>query len=179
MKCNLSLVFLCTLFFFSGCSGSTSEITLIDSDAVQPADSWSPAVSFWGDGLIRCESDGEEFVFEIHACDGSFFVQDGNEPRRVSDLVIDGAGDAYWQYWSASDPVTPWAGTKTFLEVLIKKGDSYVGYAVVKVERPENIGTYSATVLVCKEVLHPGSNGQSLSSETIRQMMDAAKQENG
>lgn len=60
---------------------------------------------------------------------------------------------------------------KLFLEVLIKKDNRYVGYAVVAVELEEEI-YYSATVVECKEVLEQEDLVEGLSKETLQQMID-------
>ena len=60
-------------------------------------------------------------------------------------------------------------------EVLIK-GVHYVGYGVVKIERPDDIYTYSANVIECKEFPKIKDNYQAISVELIKQMIEVAKQ---
>lgn len=177
MKKNFILTLLCTMLFIFGCSCASSKMKLTDSTVVKStSESWSPTISFRGNGLIYCESDGDDYVFEIHARHGSFLIErDDRESFYVTDIVIEGSGYAYWQYDSVSYPVSSsltWAGLKTFLEVFIRKNNQYVGYAVVTVERPEDIWTYSATVIECKEVLQQEDSTNGLSKETLQQMID-------
>lgn len=138
---------------------------------------WSPAVSLWGE-LIHCGLDetGDDYVFEIHARHGSFYVKQGiDEPRlNVTDLVIEGSGNVYWRTHSISYPEFPtldWEGVKTFLEVFIKKDDKYVGYAVVAIERTEN-RIYTPTVVECKEILQQEGAENELSKETLQGIID-------
>lgn len=64
----------------------------------------------------------------------------------------------------------------TFLEVLIMEGEHYVGYGVVKIERPDDIYTYSATVIECKEFPKIKGDYQKIPLELIDQMIETAKQ---
>ena len=175
MKKTFSFMALCIILSFLGCSCASSGIKLTNSTVVKSNGSWYLLSSFWPP-LIQCESDEEGYVFEIHARHGSFYVkQDGDEPAvYVADLVIEGSGDAYWYYYNVSYPAhasSYWAGEKTFLEVLIKKDNRYVGYAVVAIEA-DDYSEYCATVVECKEVLRQEDLGEGLSKETLQQMID-------
>ncbi len=175
MKKTFSFMALCIILSFLGCSCASSGIKLTDSTIVESNGSWSPVRSFWYP-LIHCGSDEDGYVFEVHARHGSFYVKpDGDEPVvYVTDLVIEGSGGAYWQWNTVSYPAhasSYWAGEKTFLEVLIKKDNRYVGYAVVAIET-DNYTEYCATVVECKEVLGQEDLGEGLSKETLQQMID-------
>ena len=170
---------LCTVFSLFACSCDSSKVKLTDSTLVESTgEGWCPAVSLRGNGLIHCGSDETEndYIFEIHALHGSFLVkQEEGKYLDVTGLVIEGSGYAFWQYDIVSYPAFPsltWRGLKTFLEVFIKKGEQYVGYAVVAVERPEDTDVYGATVLECKEVLRQGDTASGLSKQEIQEMID-------
>lgn len=170
-KLFLSITLCMAGFLLSSCA--SPETALTDSTVVEASEPWSPLKSFRGNGLIHCGSEEEDHTFEIHARDGSFLVeQEGGKSLYAADLVIEGSGDAHWQYFPASDPAMPWEGTKTFLEVLIMKNGQYVGYAVVAVERPEDIWSYRATVVACKEALQEKSSADALSKEALQQTID-------
>ncbi len=169
------LLVLCTIVSVFGCSCTSSKIKMADSTVVESNGYWSPYVSFWNP-LIHCGSDEDGYVFEVHARHGSFYVNpDGDEPVvYVTDIIMEGSGDAYWCHHNVSYPTAPsltWKGVKTFLEVFIKKDNRYVGYAVVAVELEEEI-YYSATVVECKEVLEQEDLVEGLSKETLQQMID-------
>ena len=94
---------------------------MTDSTAVEILDGyWSPAISaisFRDGGLVRCVSDEDDYVFEVHARHGSFLVGGDDGNLRVTDLVIEGSGNVFWQYYNVSYPELPpliWAGVKTF-----------------------------------------------------------------
>lgn len=104
-------------------------------------------------GVIHCETEEDNYSFEVHAYDGSFLVEQQNgKMQYVSDLVIEGVGDAHWENVSSNGEIQPWDGEKTFLGVLIKRDDKYVGYATIMIERPENNWRYNATIINCKEL---------------------------
>lgn len=159
------------------CSCTVSEPKLLDSTVVKAGDSWSPLTSLVENGLIHCESGGNGYTFELHAFDGSFFVQQENEePQFVSHLIIKGSGDAYWEHFIPSNPSLSWNGTQTFVEVLVRKEDRYVGYAVVKIEYLEHNARYFPTVVECKEVSPHFGRDIEVSQETLLKMMDVVIQ---
>lgn len=181
MKRNALLMILCMMIFLSSCSHDPPKVAMADSTAVRSEDSYSPAMSFMGRGVIYCESDEDDCTFEIHARDGSFFVQQDDGSQHVSDLVIEGSGGAHWTSVLPSNSDSSadwWHGAKNFLEVLIKKDNQYVGYAVVAVETPEDVVHYHATVVECKEILPQENQTSALSKETLQQMIDTVIQNN-
>lgn len=148
---------------------------MINSNAVQVGDSWSPLDSIERAGVIHCEAGEDNYSFEVHAYDGSFLVkqQDG-KMQYVSDLVIEGAGDAHWENVSSNGEILPWDGEKTFIGVLIKQDDQYVGYAAIMIERPENNWRYNATIINCKEIAPEERSNSEIMSEDLYKMIDSA-----
>lgn len=78
MKRTFLCMILCAIVFLVGCSCTSSKIAMTDSTVVEILDGyWSPAISSLSPqdrGLIRCGSDGDNYVFEVHARHGSFLV---------------------------------------------------------------------------------------------------------
>ena len=141
------------MLFITGCTTNHLDNVMINSNAVQVGDSWSPLDSIERAGVIHCETEEDNYSFEVHAYDGSFLVEQQNgKMQYVSDLVIEGVGDAHWENVSSNGEIQPWDGEKTFLGVLIKRDDKYVGYATIMIERPENNWRYNATIINCKEL---------------------------
>lgn len=172
MKQNVLPIILCAIVFLSGCSCTSSKIPMIDSTAVKPLASYSPGVSFVGDGLIYCEADVDNCVFELHAHDGKFAVRPCVDIQHfVTNLTIEGSDDVHWENYG-------WYGKKTFLEILIKKNDKYVGYAVVAVEDPDDDYWYDATVIECKEISPQKSQEYELTAEMLQEMIDTVIQNN-
>lgn len=176
---KILIIVLCAVIvtFLSACT--SSEIRMVDSMMVEPGDSWSPLRSLVENGLIHCTAGEDDYIFELHACDGSFLVlQEDSETQYVVDLTIESSGYAYWKYFLAPDAASRWEGTKTFIEVFIKQNGTYIGYAVVKVEFYKDACDYRATVLECKEIQRQEVQKYELSKETLQQMIDAVKQKN-
>lgn len=94
--------------------------------------------------------------------------------QYVSDLVIEGAGDAHWENVSSNGEIQLWDGEKTFLGVLIKRDDKYVGYATIMIERPENNWRYNATIINCKELSPEERSNSEIMPEDLYKMIDSA-----
>ena len=94
--------------------------------------------------------------------------------QYVSDLVIEGVGDAHWENVSSNGEIQPWDGEKTFLGVLIKRDDKYVGYATIMIERPENNWRYNATIINCKELSPEERSNSEIMPEDLYKMIDSA-----
>lgn len=175
MKPNVIFLIICAMFFITGCTNNHLNNAMINSNAVQVGDSWSPLDSIERAGVIHCEAGEDNYSFEVHAYDGSFLVkqQDG-KMQCVSDLVIEGAGDAHWENVSSNGEILPWDGEKTFIGVLIKQDDQYVGYAAIMIERPENNWRYNATIINCKEIAPEERSNSEIMSEDLYKMIDSA-----
>ena len=146
-------------------------VTLLDAYG----DSWSPLDSIERAGVIHCETEEDNYSFEVHAYDGSFLVEQQNgKMQYVSDLVIEGVGDAHWENVSSNGEIQPWDGEKTFLGVLIKRDDKYVGYATIMIERPENNWRYNATIINCKELSPEERSNSEIMPEDLYKMIDSA-----
>lgn len=70
--------------------------------------------------------------------------------------------------------ILPWDGEKTFIGVLIKQDDQYVGYAAIMIERPENNWRYNATIINCKEIAPEERSNSEIMSEDLYKMIDSA-----
>lgn len=175
MKPNVIFLIICAMFFITGCTNNHLNNAMINSNAVQVGDSWSPLDSIERAGVIHCEAGEDNYSFEVHAYDGSFLVkqQDG-QMQYVSDLVIEVAGDAHWENVSSNGEILPWDGEKTFIGVLIKQDDQYVGYAAIMIERPENNWRYNATIINCKEIAPEERSNSEIMSEDLYKMIDSA-----
>ena len=133
MKRNAFFSVICVMLFITGCTTNHLDNVMINSNAVQVGDSWSPLDSIERAGVIHCETEEDNYSFEVHAYDGSFLVEQQNgKMQYVSDLVIEGVGDAHWENVLSNGEIQPWDGEKTFLGVLIKRDDKYVGYATAR-----------------------------------------------
>ena len=162
---------------FSACSPSETGVKSAESDIIKASDSWSPLTSLSSDGLsVDFASDKENAAFIIHACDGSLSISKSDGIQHVSDITLGNGETAYWTYYPIKETDLPWNGTTAFLEVLIMEGEHYVGYGVVKIERPDDIYTYSATVIECKEFPKIKDDYQEIPLELIDQMIETAKQ---
>ena len=157
MKRNVFFSVICVMLFITGCTTNHLDNVMISSNAVQVGDSWSPLDSI------------------EHAYDGSFLVEQQNgKMQYVSDLVIEGVGDAHWENVSSNGEIQPWDGEKTFLGVLIKRDDKYVGYATIMIERPENNWRYNATIINCKELSPEERSNSEIMPEDLYKMIDSA-----
>ena len=87
---------------------------------------------------------------------------------------IEGVGDAHWENVSSNGEIQPWDGEKTFLGVLIKRDDKYVGYATIMIERPENNWRYNATIINCKELSPEERSNSEIMPEDLYKMIDSA-----
>lgn len=103
-----------------------------------------------------------------------FVEQQNGKMQYVSDLVIEGVGDAHWENVSSNGEIQPWDGEKTFLGVLIKRDDKYVGYATIMIERPENNWRYNATIINCKELSPEERSNSEIMPEDLYKMIDSA-----
>ena len=167
-----------TLIYLSGCSVSEGKIRSIDSNIIKVLDSWSPLYSalIYRQGLpIELGSSDQNYVFEIHAQNGSFNISSDNKIQRTTDLICSSSEIIYWLYYAADETDEPWHGTTTFIDVIIRKGEHYVGYGVIKIESPNDIGVYNAIVVECKEFPRIWNRYQNISLEEITQMINAAK----
>ncbi len=150
---KLLLIAVCLLLLVSLCA-CNANAALYDSDAVvASAYTWSPLISYIPEGQILCKSSG--YIYELYAREGSFRIGHGADDQQLVDaLVIEGEGDAYWTYHTPKTGITdasdPWQGIETYVEIYIKSGNQYVGYAVAKIERPEDQWNYKTTILACK-----------------------------
>lgn len=170
------LAMFCVIVCFSACSPSETGVKSVESDIIKVSDSWSPLTSLSLDGLsVDFASDKETMAFIIHACDGSFSISKSDGIQHVSDITLSSGEAAYWTYYPVKETDSPWYGTTTFLEVLIMEGEHYVGYGVVRIGRPDDIYTYSATVIECKEFPKIKGDYQKIPLELIDQMIETAK----
>lgn len=167
-KSGIVVLLLGAVIALACCSCGGREVEMTDIGAVTAEDIWSPVRSYVGAGFIHCGTDGDDRVYELHARDGSFLREDG---ELTADLTVEGSGGVYWEYFPASgSSQTPWDGTRTFLDILIRDGGQYVGYAVVAVERPESSYVYTPTVIACQET----RLAEGVSRELLQQMIDDA-----
>ena len=175
MKRNVFFSVICVMLFITGCTTNHLDNEMISSNAVKVGDSWSPLDSIERAGVIHCETEEDNYSFEVHAYDGSFLVEQQNgKMQYVSDLVIEGVGDAHWENVSSNGEIQPWDGEKTFLGVLIKRDDKYVGYATIMIERPENNWRYNATIINCKELSPEERSNSEIMPEDLYKMIDSA-----
>ena len=90
MKRNAFFSVICVMLFITGCTTNHLDNVMINSNAVQVGDSWSPLDSIERAGVIHCETEEDNYSFEVHAYDGSFLVEQQNgKMQYVSDLVIE------------------------------------------------------------------------------------------
>ena len=75
MKRNAFFSVICVMLFITGCTTNHLDNVMINSNAVQVGDSWSPLDSIERAGVIHCETEEDNYSFEVHAYDGSFLVE--------------------------------------------------------------------------------------------------------
>ena len=153
----------------------------VNSDAVQAATAYSNGRSMLYPFFL-CQSDDGKRIFELCAYKGSFRTTGEQGTEFVSDLVLEGGGEAYWGY----DPPDGLANDRknnawwhihhetAFIGILMKEDGRYIGWALVKaVPDPNNFTIYDPIVLMCRE-LKPEKRDKILTAEKLQAMMDAA-----
>ncbi len=142
---------------------------------------WSPLNSFseYGGLAIECSYQKDNVEFSAHACDGSFFTQE-KKLETVSEcdstMSMENESVLSWVCFPAEDGPW-WNGTKTFVEITMLQEQNIIGYAVVQIEREDDLQEYSAQVIKCVEFPRK-INGeyQKVSEEQIKAAMEDAKQ---
>ena len=148
------------------------ETGLVDSGIVQPGRAFLLFSSFRdpeNDGIVYCIDD--RYTYELHARGNGYFVN-LNHTELHDDFVIEGSGTAYWSI-SYVEP------RYTFIDILIKEGDRYVGYAVVSVQSDIFYnGDWTPHVLDCM-ALADGDTETVLTPEYLREQIDKAIEKYG
>ena len=82
----------------------------------------------------------------------------------------------YWDYFDEDEESEV---SETYLEIVLKKNDIIIGYAVIHIERIQNSLDYSAKVL--KSALFPKVSGQyqKVSEEYVKATIEKIKADNG
>lgn len=160
----------------------TAELKLVDSTAVQEGTPWSPATGVWFP-IFSCDTQEETYYFEIHACNGRFYVQnplstvEADYDYYATDFIQKTSGELLWDYGNTSEQIEVsghWAGTRTFIEILITDKVDYIGYAVVALERGEN-SYYIPTLLACK-VLASDAERDGVKKATFQALIEEAEE---
>lgn len=63
----MSFSVICVMLFITGCTTNHLDNVMISSNAVQVGDSWSPLDSIERAGVIHCETEEDNYSFEVHA----------------------------------------------------------------------------------------------------------------
>ena len=163
------------------CFVVSSDSGFVNSDAVEAAYAYSIQRGMLSPFFL-CQSDDGKRIFELHAYKGSFYIAGEQGAEFVSDLVLEGGGEAYWEYeppdglandrknnaWWLDDHET------TFIGILMKEDGRYIGWALVKAAPdPEYFTIYDPTVLMCRE-LKPDKRDKTLTKEDLQAMIAAA-----
>ncbi len=173
---KLPVILICIVSILSLCSFSnTDDVAFVGSGAVRPGlmyvdgTSWIPV-----EGQMMFTS--QEYTYEVSARDGGLwiFYPDGRIPNsdRVYSTIVEGEGTVHWACFTPE--MEYYTGLLAKIEVLIKKGDRYVGYAAVGlVDITDNLLVYVTNILEC-EVLPEEDTTTVLTAEYLRERVDNA-----
>ena len=105
---------------------------------------------------------------------GRLWSYDTHEFRK--NVAVKTSSTIYWDYFDMDEESEV---SEAYLEIVLKKDDTIIGYAVIKIERIEKSFDYSAKVL--KSVLFPKVSGQyqEVSEEYVKATIEKIKADKG
>lgn len=153
MKYSKFLIILLCLLLLTGCAPSSAaslDITETPCDALVVLQHWNWMTSFDEEPRgLGIQTSLPDATFILTADDGSILKEGSNDYAR-SVTLSSGERCGWTCFHPGEDSTNPnlWEGTVTYIDVLIQKDSTTIGYAVLKVQGNDHL-TFSAEVLKC------------------------------